>query len=225
MDELLPGGLAVRGLECTRAGRVVFAGLSFDAAAGDVVQVRGANGSGKSSLLRLLAGLLPPSAGGVHWRHRRVAAADAEFGREVAFLGHASGMSGELTVLENLRFALQLADAAAGEADCHAVLSRLRLAPQAQTLVRRLSQGQRRRLGLARVMLCRRALWLLDEPCAGLDGEGEAVFAGALAEHAAGGGTAVLAVHGPGPGEAPCTRVIDMDTLSDGHGSPAPHRA
>lgn len=203
----------------------MFAGLTFDAAPGDVVQVRGSNGSGKSSLLRLLCGLLQPIDGGVHWRSRRVGAHDAGFASEVAYMGHAVGMSGELTVFENLRFSLHVAGSASGDAACHDVLQRLQLADREHEALRHLSQGQQRRLSLARVLLSQRPLWLLDEPCAGLDAEGERIFDASLSDHARRGGMAVVTTHRDIGHDGPCARTLDMNRLSDADCRPSDHRA
>jgi heme exporter protein A len=223
--ELLQQGLSVRDLECMRAGRVVFGGLGFEAAPGDVVQVRGANGSGKSSLLRLLCGLLQPSHGEVHWHDRRIDPRDAGFAGAVAYLGHAGGMSGELTVMENLRFSLHVAGSRSADAQCREVLQRLRLGDRENEQVRHLSQGQQRRLGLARVVLSQRPLWLLDEPGAGLDAEGEECFDAYLADHARSGGVAVATTHRDIGREGPCARALDMDTLSDACSLDTDHRS
>ena len=206
-------GLAARQLRCTRGVRLVFADLSFSARPGDVVQVRGSNGSGKSSLLRLLCGLLEPARGEVRWRQRPVSARDAGFADEVAYLGHACGMAGDLTVLENLRFALHLAGRASTEAACRETLAQLGLAGREDERVRCLSQGQRRRLALARVLLSGRPLWLLDEPCDALDDGATRAFEARVAAHAAGGGVAVVTTHRDVAGQGPDLRRIDMDAL------------
>jgi heme exporter protein A len=206
-------GLAARQLRCTRGARLVFADLSFSARSGDVVQVRGSNGSGKSSLLRLLCGLLEPARGEVRWRQRPVSARDAGFADEVAYLGHACGMAGDLTVLENLRFALHLAGRARTEAACRESLAQLGLAGREDERVRCLSQGQRRRLALARVLLSGRPLWLLDEPCDALDDGATHAFEARLAAHAAGGGVAVVTTHRDVAGQGRELRRIDMDAL------------
>jgi len=194
---------------------VVFAALSFAARPGDAVQVRGSNGSGKSSLLRLLCGLLEPARGEVRWRRRAVSARDAGFAGEVAYLGHACGMTGELTVLENLRFALHLTGRACTEAACREALGQLGLAGRENEHVRRLSQGQRRRLALARVLLSGRPLWLLDEPCDALDDGATRAFEARLAAHAADGGVAVVTTHRDIAGQGREPRRIDMDALDD----------
>jgi len=179
------------------------------------MQVRGANGSGKSSLLRLLSGLLPPTRGAVHWRRRHIIGSrDADFAASVAYMGHADGMSGELSVMENLNFSLHLAGTPGVDAQCRDVLQQLRLADCVNAQVRHLSQGQRRRLTLARVILSRRALWLLDEPCAGLDNEGEARFDAYLSEHTHRGGLAVVTTHRDQGRDAPGALTLDLDALN-----------
>ncbi|AMO25040.1 heme ABC exporter ATP-binding protein CcmA [Ramlibacter solisilvae] len=210
-DEAHAAGLSVRELACRRAGHAVFSGLSFDAAPGELVQVRGANGSGKSSLLRLLCGLLTPDRGEVRWRQRPVMAGDAGHARDVAYLGHSCGMSGELTVLENLRASLRVAGASRSDAQCRDILARLQLAGREGERLRRLSQGQRQRLALARVLLSGKSLWVLDEPHAGLDADGELALAQALAGHARSGGLAVVATHRDLGGGYPGGQTLDMD--------------
>ena len=211
--------LSVRDLACTRAGRLVFSGLTFSAQAGQVVQVHGANGSGKSSLLRLLCGLLPPARGEVHWQGRVIAAQGADYTRQLAYLGHADGLRGELTMRENLDFSLHIAASRPNAAATRAVLARLQLAGLENDQVRLLSQGQRRRVALARVLLSQRPLWLLDEPHAGLDTDGEQVLDTCLAEHAQGGGLAVVATHRVGTGDA-----LNMDGLNHATRSDPDHR-
>ena len=217
------GGLAVRGLACARGGRLLFSGLGFEAGPGDVLQVRGANGSGKSSLLAMLCGLLPPRSGQVLWRQRTVAPGDTEYARDLAFLGHTGGLSSALTVRENLRYALALAGAAAAESECRRLLQALRLARDGDVPVGRLSQGQRRRAALARVVLSGRRLWLLDEPHAGLDAEGSAVLEEQLALHAHRGGVAVVTTHGDLA--CACSQSLDLDGYADALGAAGDPRA
>jgi heme exporter protein A len=211
--------LSVRDLACTRAGRPIFSGLTFSAQGAETVQVRGSNGSGKSSLLRLLCGLLQPARGEVHWQGRTIATQGSGFTGQLAYLGHADGLRGELTLRENLDFSLHIAGRRPDAVASRMVLERLQLAGRENDLVRLLSQGQRRRLALARVLLSRRPLWLLDEPHAGLDADGEQVLEACLAEHAQGGGLAVLATHRAGSGDA-----LDMDELHDGSRNDSDHR-
>ncbi|MFG6459768.1 cytochrome c biogenesis heme-transporting ATPase CcmA [Roseateles sp. BYS96W] len=178
--------LQVQSLACRRGGRSLFKGLSFELHAGQALELHGANGSGKTSLLRLLAGLMPAAAGAACWQGRP---------QDVAYLGHLNGLSPDLSALENLRFAQQLVggDTAAPVA----ALQDWGMTALATRPVRRLSQGQQRRVALARLGLARQRLWLLDEPCAGLDDAGERLFDARLAAHLADGGLAVVATHQP----------------------------
>ena len=218
-------GLSVRELECTRGGRKVFAGLGFELKAGEAIEVRGANGSGKSSLLRLLCGLLPPSRGEVRWRDRPVRAGDAHYAQELSYLGHASGMNADLTALENLQFSLHVAGSARAASACREVLARLGLERRENDSARHLSQGQRQRLVLARVLLSARPLWLLDEPCAGLDADAERLFGEFLRDHLAQGGLAVVTTHRGLGDTSRATQFLDMDGLSHAGSVESHHRS
>lgn len=215
LDESPGEGLSVRNLACARAGRPVFRRLSFDAAPGQLLQVRGANGSGKSSLLRLLCGLLPPVQGEIYWQGQRIDARGSgrrtALAADVAYMGHASGMNGELSVMENLRFAVRLAGRDAPPAHCREVLQRLGLQALAHAPARRLSQGQMRRLVFARVLLSQRRLWLLDEPSAGLDAQGEQLFAECLVAHGRAGGIAIVTTHQDLSASVHCARTLTMN--------------
>ena len=186
--------LVVRELACSRGDRTLFAPTSFTAAAGDIVWVRGANGQGKTTLLRTLAGLAAPSAGQIVWQRSDDGAP------RVVYLAHANAIKDELTVRESLRFLLDLADAKVGDADVDAALDRFGLLSRRDAFVRTLSQGQRRRVALARLAAQREALpWLLDEPFDALDAAGVEALASLIAEHAGRGGSVVLTSHVPAP--------------------------
>ena len=161
----------------------LFRDVSFAAAPGEWVALRGANGSGKTTLLRCLAGLVRPEAGAV-----------VRDGRAV-FIGHAAGVKDDLTAAENLRDALALQGAACGESAMDEALGHVGLASRRRLPARRLSAGQRRRIGLARLWLDPAPLWLLDEPLTALDAEGEKLFAAMLGRHLGRGGLAVIATH------------------------------
>ncbi|QNP48790.1 heme ABC exporter ATP-binding protein CcmA [Diaphorobacter aerolatus] len=182
-------------------GRVLFRGLHFDLPSGSVLTLRGSNGSGKSTLLRTLAGLLPLRAGELRWCGQSMSPASADYQRQLAYLGHQPGMNDALTGLENLRFALTLthshptAISAQAEDRMREVLRQLDLSRAAGLAFGRLSQGQRRRFGLARVLLSGKPLWLLDEPDNALDEQGLHWLAQTLGNHAAAGGMAVVATH------------------------------
>ncbi len=184
-----PLRLIAENLACRRSGRRVFAGLSFTLEAGEALTVTGRNGAGKSSLLAILAGRLRPEAG------RLVAEGVGE--RSIPeclhVVGHRDGLKGALTAQENLVFARDLL----GEADLdpRTALARLGLAHAAGLPVAYLSAGQRRRVALARLLVCRRPLWLLDEPTAALDVASQGALAGLMREHLAEGGLVIAATH------------------------------
>ncbi len=189
--------LRVENLSCARGPRELFRGLSFTADAGELVLVTGPNGSGKTTLLRAIAGLTRPAAGTIGWS----GAGGSEDGLAGAraYLGHAAGWKDTLTVTENLRLAWQLDGEAAAddEGAAPAALADVGLGRQRNLAVARLSQGQKKRLHLARLTRSTRPLWLLDEPAAALDDEGLSVLAALVAEHLEQGGTAAIATHQP----------------------------
>lgn len=183
--------LECRGLAFARNEEPVFGPLDFVLVPGEALQVHGGNGRGKTTLLRVLAGLLPAGEGEVHFEGRPV---DRDhLARGCAFLGHLHGHKGELSCLENLEFASALQGGAghAGQA-----LAEVGLAGYEDTLARRMSAGQNKRLALARLRLSPAKLWLLDEPYANLDLDGIALVDRLLAGHLAGGGAALLTTHG-----------------------------
>ena len=182
-------------LICERGGRIVFRDLGFAAAQGELLSLEGPNGAGKTSLLRMIAGLLPETAGTLTFRSSDRNVTDAEErGRFIGWLGHHDGIKAQLTVAENARFAAALHGASS---DTIAALDRVALARIADLPGQYLSAGQRRRLALARLLLCNRPLWLLDEPLAALDAAGKRLAAELIAAHCAAGGIAIAATHEP----------------------------
>ena len=183
--------LQCRGLAFARDDEPVFGPLDFALHAGEALQVHGGNGRGKTTLLRVLAGLLPAGAGEVRFEGRVV---DRDhFARGCAFLGHLHGHKAELAALENLRFASALQG---GSGDPARALAEVGLAGHEDTLARRLSAGQNKRLALARLKLSPAQLWLLDEPYANLDLDGIELVNRMLAAQLARGGAALLTTHG-----------------------------
>jgi heme exporter protein A len=179
-------------LECERGARSLFRGISFAVKAGELLRIAGANGSGKTSLLRILCGLAAPSAGVVRWKGQPIAALREEYARELVYLGHAPAVKDELTPLENLAIACRLAGRPAGARALRGALERLRVP---ELPVRKLSQGQRRRAALARLLVSDAPLWLLDEPYSALDTEGVAALNARIGEHTAAGGAVVYSTH------------------------------
>ncbi len=172
----------------------MFAGVALALASGEALILRGPNGAGTSSLLRLLAGLLEPAAGTLWWNGRPVRDDPAEHRSRVHLIGHSNAIKSALTVRENLGFAIAVFGGAAGGSE--RALERFDLGALADVPARYLSAGQRRRLALARLLAAARPLWLLDEPDAGLDAANREHLAQAVAEHRAEGGIAVIATHG-----------------------------
>jgi len=199
--------LRARGLSFSRAGRRVFGGIDFELRPGQLLQVLGANGSGKTSLLRVLGGLLAPDEGELCWGDDAVRPADHDFLQAVAYVGHTNGIDADLSSAENLRFAARMGGADASPASVAAALRSLGLDATSTAPVRTLSQGQRRRVALARLALLRRALWLLDEPVSSLDATAAGHFYSHLDAHLRSGGMAVVATHEVLPGAAQTLRL------------------
>lgn len=181
-------------LACTRGDKRLFEGLSFRVRAGQALAVEGANGAGKTSLLRMIAGFLSPSAGRIVIKNDTSESDDAEErGRKIGWLGHQDGLKPQLTVAEQLSFFARLY----GQPADAAVLEQVGLARQADLPCRYLSAGQRRRLALARLLSSRRPLWVLDEPFAALDAAGQSLVAQLMARHCGAGGIIIAATHDP----------------------------
>jgi heme exporter protein A len=185
--------LRVWDLTIDRSGRRVIAGLSFAAAQGVALVVTGPNGAGKTSLLRALAGFLPIEAGSF-----ALDGGDAErtVGEQAHYLGHADGVKAALTAGENLAFAAAMLGGDASRAAQLGALSALGLSHVIDFPARLLSAGQRRRVALARLMIAKRPLWLLDEPTTALDAVAQVAFAAIMRAHVEDGGIVVAAVHG-----------------------------
>lgn len=184
--------LNVSNLTCTRGGRVLFSGLDFDLASGQWLHVRGANGSGKSTLLRTLAGLSAPDVGAIGWSGLDQ---DDEPPRAM-LLGHQAPLKRELTAQENLFFGVPGDTPTSNVA---AALTGVGLKDRMHVPARFLSEGQKRRVALARLLLQSADLWLLDEPQNGLDSEGMELLGQLVVDHLAGGGMAVVTSHQPMP--------------------------
>ena len=182
-------------LECERGGRVLFRELSLALEGGALLRVAGANGSGKTSLLRILCGLLIPAKGEVRWQGTGIRALGEDYSRQLFYLGHASAIKDDLSAAENLAVACKLAGIAFEDSQITAALSRFGL-PAQGGFVKKLSQGQRRRAALARLALSEAVpLWLLDEPLAALDAPAVELVQALIKAHAARGGMVVYTTH------------------------------
>ena len=189
-----PACLQALGLCCIRADRLIFDALDFTARAGEVWQVTGANGAGKTSLLRLLAGLGAPAGGTLHWCGEPLPEGRDRYQSELLFLGHAPAVASFLSARENLLHACALG-ARSPRMPVTAALARVGLPPHDDAPAQRLSAGQRQRLALARFAMVPARLWIMDEPLTALDVAGRELVEALLAEHAAAGGIAVVSTH------------------------------
>lgn len=206
-----PVELRAEGLACRRGGRVVFAGLSFALGPGQAVLLSGANGSGKSSLLRLLATLIAPIEGVLRWNGEAVSGDIDAYRAALRFVSHQDAVKPLLTVQENLAFLSGLADPALSPAQLDAALDALDMRPLGRLPARLLSAGQRRRLALSRLAASPAPLWLLDEPGSGLDRASLQRLHGMIAQHRAKGGMVIASSHGDL--DLPQARPLDMNAL------------
>jgi heme exporter protein A len=186
--------LTAHDLACWRGERAVFAGVSFELPAGGALLLTGANGAGKSSLLRVLAGLIPAAEGLLLWNGADALADRVGHARRLRYLSHADALKPSLTARENLGFYARL-----WGGDVAGALAALGLAELADLPARILSSGQKRRLALARLALAPAAIWLLDEPTVGLDAASVERLGALLAGHRAAGGVVLAATHLPLP--------------------------
>jgi heme exporter protein A len=177
-----------------RGERHVLKGVSLRAAPGELVHVAGPNGTGKTTLLRVISGLLQPEQGRVTWCSQDIGRFRSDYLTHLAYLSHEPALKGDLTALENLKFSVGLKRRVSSDELGHC-LSRTGVAHCAQLPARVLSAGQRRRVAMARVLAMRASLWLLDEPFTNLDAEGSKLVSELLLAHVRGGGLAVVVAH------------------------------
>lgn len=182
-------------LACERGDKRLFSGLSFQLGEGGLLFLHGPNGSGKTTLLRVLCGLAVPAEGEVHWQGRSIHKLGEDYRAHVSYLGHLNGLKDDLTALENLRFATGLAGPSASDQLISDTLARLGVEMCQDLPIKMLSQGQKKRVALARFLLLKTRLWILDEAFTALDVRAVELLQTVLAEHTDHGGMAVLTTH------------------------------
>ena len=202
--------LTAQGLACVRGDRLLVKDLGFVLEAGSLLYVLGENGSGKSSLLRMLCGLLMPEQGEILWAGKSIKSHAEQYLPNLKYLGHLNGLKDDLTALENLQMGARIAGQDVTAAAALAALTAIGIARCANLPVRVLSQGQKRRVALAALWLSRSPLWILDEPFAALDVAATEVLAARISEHLAAGGMTILTSHQDVPIKAKSTVTLSL---------------
>lgn len=182
-------------LVCVRGDRKLFEDINFSLDAGGIMRVSGPNGSGKTSLLRMLCGLSLPAQGEISWRNIAIQSLEGEYYNEVTYLGHLGGAKDDLTAIENLRISSALAGTEIDENKAREALAYVGLNGRELLPVKVLSQGQKKRVALARLLVCDTVLWILDEPLVALDTLAIKMIKELLEQHLAQGGMVVMTTH------------------------------
>ena len=187
--------LEVAKLECIRGDRRLFTDLSFSLEQGELLYLHGHNGSGKTTLMRAICGLFHPSDGEIRWSGESIRELSEEYTREVIYIGHKNGIKDDLTALENLQILSTLDGVQLSEEQAWDSLERIGLRGYEDLPTQVLSQGQKRRVALARLLAHKAKLWILDEPFTALDKDAVAMLQEVIRAHVDGGGMALLTTH------------------------------
>lgn len=187
--------LEIQTLECVRDDRLLFNDLSFTVADAEVLQIEGPNGSGKTSLLRIICGLRLPEAGQVMWQGESISANREDYYANMVYIGHLPCIKADLTVMENVRSLLDTRSLTLSNVVIEAALAKVGLASYEDVQGKALSSGQRRRILLAFIELAQAKLWILDEPLTALDVQGVDLMESMILEHRAAGGSVVFTTH------------------------------
>ena len=187
--------LKISDLECVRGERSLFKNVNFSLEAGELLQVNGPNGSGKTSLLRMLCGLARPAQGEICWLGKNIRSLDEDYYNSITYIGHLNGVKDNLNAIENLSISSALAGMEIDENKAYNILQQMGLGGREILPVKVLSQGQRRRVTLARLLVSRAVLWILDEPLVALDTSAVLLVKSILEQHLEKGGMVVMTTH------------------------------
>jgi heme exporter protein A len=187
--------LQIDALSCVRGDRVLIRDLSFAVGDGELLHLKGRNGSGKTTLLRALAGLLLPEAGEIRWEGKNIRSLREEYSRHLLYLGHLNGIKGDLNAVENLRIATTLDGFKLSESRAWDVLGEIGLRGHEDLPSKHLSQGQKRRVALARLLANDARVWILDEPFTALDVAAVQLLQDVIRRHVENGGMAIITTH------------------------------
>lgn len=203
--------LEIRNLQCVRGDHRLFTGLSFSLSGGELLRLRGSNGSGKTSLLRTVCGLLEPTEGDVCWQGDNIRQQRDEYHAALTYVGHHNGVKAELTAVENLRISCRLRGQSIDDDRIYEALEQIGLGGREDLPTQVLSQGQKRRVALARLLFSDTPLWVLDEPFTALDAAAVERLCGVIGGHLQKGGMAIVTTHQEVTIQAGTVREVNLD--------------
>lgn len=204
--------IKAQALELERGERLLFTGLSFEVPAGTLVRLAGANGTGKTSLLRLLTGLMQPDAGEILYKGEPIGKLKEDYYKDLVYIGHMNGVKDDLSAIENVRIAARMGNIVAAREALEEALEKVGLADFIDHTTGELSQGQRRRVALARLFVSReKPVWVLDEPFTALDAASVANLAATVADHVRAGGVVIYTTHQEVPVDLPADACLTVD--------------